>query len=106
MPSSARKKKVTAAQTLVNFDQELVCCITLFWRRNKIPGRIIQVRLREEIEYRGAGGVHRDRDWFSVAVGKVAGSLGKRRHVGNAFFFNDTATTEIYTLSLHDALPI
>src|SRR5688572_31092715 len=24
----------------------------------------------------------------------------------NFFFFNDTATTEIYTLSLHDALPI
>src|SRR5574340_1170276 len=27
------------------------------------------------------------------------------RHSG-FFFFNDTATTEIYTLSLHDALPI
>src|SRR3712207_9057637 len=27
----------------------------------------------------------------------------KRRSI---FFFNDTATTEIYTLSLHDALPI
>src|SRR3712207_4231371 len=27
-----------------------------------------------------------------------------RRHY--LFFFNDTATTEIYTLSLHDALPI
>src|SRR5256886_181465 len=26
--------------------------------------------------------------------------------VTDAFFFNDTATTEIYTLSLHDALPI
>src|SRR6266576_2686286 len=26
--------------------------------------------------------------------------------VGPFFFFNDTATTEIYTLSLHDALPI
>ena len=25
---------------------------------------------------------------------------------GFCFFFNDTATTEIYTLSLHDALPI
>ena len=25
---------------------------------------------------------------------------------GGCFFFNDTATTEIYTLSLHDALPI
>src|SRR3712207_7283922 len=27
-------------------------------------------------------------------------------HVYVFFFFNDTATTEIYTLSLHDALPI
>src|SRR5574343_572665 len=28
------------------------------------------------------------------------------RCAGGVFFFNDTATTEIYTLSLHDALPI
>src|SRR5437016_7691381 len=28
------------------------------------------------------------------------------RHALYYFFFNDTATTEIYTLSLHDALPI
>src|SRR2546426_5727216 len=29
------------------------------------------------------------------------------RHASSIFFFfNDTATTEIYTLSLHDALPI
>src|SRR5256886_13293199 len=28
------------------------------------------------------------------------------RHLHTFFFFNDTATTEIYTLSLHDALPI
>src|SRR3712207_7311139 len=27
-------------------------------------------------------------------------------HFSFFFFFNDTATTEIYTLSLHDALPI
>src|SRR2546426_5126899 len=27
-------------------------------------------------------------------------------HIVALFFFNDTATTEIYTLSLHDALPI
>src|SRR5258707_5942725 len=26
--------------------------------------------------------------------------------IDSFFFFNDTATTEIYTLSLHDALPI
>src|SRR5256886_4469922 len=29
-----------------------------------------------------------------------------RRPSAFFFFFNDTATTEIYTLSLHDALPI
>src|SRR3712207_6990560 len=28
------------------------------------------------------------------------------RYYDYFFFFNDTATTEIYTLSLHDALPI
>ena len=34
--------------------------------------------------------------------------MGRRNELGvsNCFFFNDTATTEIYTLSLHDALPI
>src|SRR5256885_4503581 len=30
----------------------------------------------------------------------------RRRPSSFLFFFNDTATTEIYTLSLHDALPI
>src|SRR2546430_5536462 len=29
-----------------------------------------------------------------------------KHHFFLFFFFNDTATTEIYTLSLHDALPI
>src|SRR2546427_13046875 len=29
-----------------------------------------------------------------------------RLYASSFFFFNDTATTEIYTLSLHDALPI
>src|ERR1051325_2993813 len=31
---------------------------------------------------------------------------GWTSHLRINFFFNDTATTEIYTLSLHDALPI
>src|SRR5437870_8144878 len=29
-----------------------------------------------------------------------------RLHFSFSFFFSDTATTDIYTLSLHDALPI
>src|SRR5215510_5720243 len=41
---------------------------------------------------------------FSRISGTPVGHPPYRRtHV---FFFNDTATTEIYTLSLHDALPI
>src|SRR5690349_24332188 len=32
--------------------------------------------------------------------------LNPTQHLHTFFFFNDTATTEIYTLSLHDALPI
>src|SRR2546422_6506190 len=32
--------------------------------------------------------------------------IAQRRCLSFFFFFNDTATTEIYTLSLHDALPI
>ena len=42
-------------------------------------------------EWGGGGG------WGGVGGGVVG---------GGGFFFNDTATTEIYTLSLHDALPI
>src|ERR1019366_8858211 len=33
-------------------------------------------------------------------------SAGNKSRAPSSFFFNDTATTEIYTLSLHDALPI
>src|SRR3954463_16814811 len=72
-----------------------------------------------------ADGVHGD--LMGVAL-VVAGPLGHRRRSPASgvspvlsrilsvfvilifwmcfFFFNDTATTEIYTLSLHDALPI
>src|SRR5437870_13011918 len=32
--------------------------------------------------------------------------VSKQYRLFHFFFFNDTATTEIYTLSLHDALPI
>src|SRR5215204_5607104 len=32
--------------------------------------------------------------------------VSRRLTPSSLFFFNDTATTEIYTLSLHDALPI
>ena len=44
-------------------------------------------------------------EWAGLVVGGVVG-VGGGGVVVFFFFFNDTATTEIYTLSLHDALPI
>src|SRR2546427_306481 len=44
-----------------------------------------------------------------TASGARTGTLSLADNAGGSpliFFFNDTATTEIYTLSLHDALPI
>src|ERR1043165_5796840 len=49
-------------------------------------------------------------DTFRIEVERSeahTSELQPRALISNAlFFFNDTATTEIYTLSLHDALPI
>ena len=42
----------------------------------------------------------------SNIVTKDVCGLGLEEKNSDSFFFNDTATTEIYTLSLHDALPI
>src|SRR6266480_3857788 len=40
------------------------------------------------------------------AVRSCVAAKPRRCSFSTCFFFNDTATTEIYTLSLHDALPI
>src|SRR2546422_9709194 len=42
-------------------------------------------------------------DKFNRAIVR---SMCPAQQTCSSFFFNDTATTEIYTLSLHDALPI
>src|SRR6266511_2199979 len=52
--------------------------------------------------------VHVERHASMRASRPGRSSIRKRCHQLRhyIFFFNDTATTEIYTLSLHDALPI
>src|SRR5256885_13712130 len=40
------------------------------------------------------------------AIADIHSQCGRQTSKDYFFFFNDTATTEIYTLSLHDALPI
>src|SRR5690349_6409755 len=56
-------------------------------RRFKIVVIDIQITLKQML-----------RDFTGIRVNRAKKS--------GIFFFNDTATTEIYTLSLHDALPI
>src|SRR6266498_2149176 len=41
----------------------------------------------------------------AIHITALSATKGRRLSLAR-FFFNDTATTEIYTLSLHDALPI
>src|SRR5258708_24177839 len=41
-----------------------------------------------------------------ISIVCVIMTTGRFQRLSPVFFFNDTATTEIYTLSLHDALPI
>src|SRR6266704_3631520 len=65
-------------------------------RRNR--GRRSQSRTC--VERGGAGGGRRGVDGGDRAV------QYRRAAFVPVFFFNDTATTDIYTLSLHDALPI
>src|ERR1022692_4143216 len=57
---------------------------------------------RTDNAYFWRGRIERPPSYFPVPRSKVAHS-GKRQ---SGFFFNDTATTEIYPLSLHDARPI
>ena len=43
---------------------------------------------------------------FAASIALVHNDIKKVITYSTIFFFNDTATAEIYTLSLHDALPI
>src|ERR1039458_6919329 len=51
-------------------------------------------------------GQNDDRDLAVKFLPQLCDELDPVQAIGEIFFFNDTATTEIYTLSLHDALPI
>src|SRR3712207_6559514 len=76
------------------------------------PERVERIRVVVRLDATGGGGPG---DAQRVGTGRGEGGRGPERttlksrqpHISHAgFFFNDTATTEIYTLSLHDALPI
>src|SRR2546422_499738 len=59
-----------------------------------------ELRLGERLSRLGA-----QNPFWEIGRGHVFNPITATHRIA-AFFFNDTATTEIYTLSLHDALPI
>src|SRR6266496_64405 len=73
-------------------------------------GRLVRVelgaRLREQLVDLGVGVLAVVAAGAAAVDVPVAGDGERAADPGEFFFFNDTATTEIYTLSLHDALPI
>src|SRR6266481_2651323 len=79
---------------------------TLFRSRQAVQG----LRTKHQVHERRTLGDARDRK--STRLNSSHSSISyavfclKKKRPCPLFFFNDTATTEIYTLSLHDALPI
>src|SRR6266496_3594862 len=90
-PSATRSEEHTSE---LQSRRDLVCRL-LLEKKKKLPTTQRPVRkfLFGEAQRRRAYQILRD-------------ELRNKRQAYVVFFFNDTATTEIYTLSLHDALPI
>src|SRR5262245_58323097 len=77
--------------------------------RGQVLKRVQRGRLARDAERRAAGGLLAERAVIELAVAAVGQQ--RDRDVGSdeqegELFFSDPARTEIYTLSLHDALPI
>src|SRR5215510_8510619 len=78
----------------------LVCRLLLEKKKNRPVVRPLEIRHVGEELAQARGDLAEP---FCRLFGSVRAQLGG---AGGVFFFNETATTDIYTLSLHDALPI
>src|SRR5258708_4383394 len=82
-------------------------------KRNVRPDRFSRIQRRPQSRPAGRNSLGQQRLFHRrfalVCLADPKSTRLNSRHPINPyslFFFNDTATTEIYTLSLHDALPI
>src|SRR3954462_1407481 len=100
VPAPDRKStRLNSSHTIISY--------AVFCLKKKSPGWRQHTR-RLERPYRGEVGAREcaRRSSVAVCVASCCPSFYPPPHLLAFFFFNDTATTEIYTLSLHDALPI
>src|ERR1022692_565472 len=85
----------------------LVISYAVFCLKKKKKKQRICTSLRRDLVTDYTGGLSTSVLPVSSAVARtVVAHLSPLLLFSFFFFFNDTATTEIYTLSLHDALPI
>src|SRR6267378_3036598 len=82
--------------------RDLVCRLLLEKKKTMLRGTGLSITIQTKDQFNAT---------FALSVPVVdVGALDRCAVVNLVcfvfFFFNDTATTEIYTLSLHDALPI
>src|ERR1039457_2684490 len=100
MPSHRSEEHTSELQSPCN----LVCRL-LLEKKDRLKAAVCGGRcVRRVIDSRetSAGATANVGGAKEVANSPYGATAGK----ATDFFFNDTATTEIYTLSLHDALPI
>src|SRR5215216_3847325 len=95
------RSRLDRKSTRLNSSHQIISYAVFCLKKKNLPARSRQFRLEPEVE------VSRSSRREAGAVAGAAGvDLRRVEFDGVVFFFNDTATTEIYTLSLHDALPI
>src|SRR3954449_8369688 len=107
MPSSAVQTcALDRKSTRLNSSHTLISYAVFFLKKKNVEVEDVHMGMRVK------GKCVRDRTADDVHMGMRVKANGvdepKPDHTSIMwfFFFNDTATTEIYTLSLHDALPI
>src|SRR6266536_1043905 len=103
MPAVVRDRKSTRLNSSHEWISYAVFCLKKKMLGEGVgPFKLVDVGLRVAALDRAVEGLERIGRRVS---GTVAGRP-ERKAEYNPFFFYDPATTEIYTLSLHDALPI
>src|SRR5215204_280281 len=80
---------------------DLVCRLLLEKKNPALLALGITTGRAAFLEHRPVGGAK-----LAVDLSQFLGALALYADMAHSLFFNDAATTEIYTLSLHDALPI
>src|SRR5450830_532158 len=104
LPSRRRSRSEEHTSELQSrFD--IVCRLLLEKKKNPaVLDQLFTFELGAAVDAPRACGVALLPGGLAAAIKHVVGAVVDQG--GAHFFFNDTATTEIYTLSLHDALPI